>query len=120
MPDIFDLFGVPEPAPEVHRTLRELVYAVEDLPGDDFRRAPDLTRVAMALESLLEAAGQPRAAQMAARWAYYEASGRKASAIEEARARADALYRLDLEATQRGWEPVQRSAESVLPWRQPD
>ncbi len=114
--DVFDLFA-PPPAPSVDLT--DLALAVQGLPGGamDFRTAPDLTEVAVAVQRLLEATGNHAAAVVAQRWVYYETSGRQSSRMEEARARADALYRLDLGTD---WKPVQQFTQSVLPWRQPE
>lgn len=132
MSDIFDLFGeeslpdkkvegVPVVAdPGVDGIdLRDLVNAVQDLfeSAKGFKRAPDLSMVAMAVQDILDTAGYPSSALAASRWAQYELSGRRSSKIEEARSRADALYRLDLTTIEEGSEPILKTEASDLLWR---
>jgi len=125
--DVFDLFGVEEEeepsqvSPEVAEALRDLAKAVQGLTlaSQDYRKAPDLSEVALTVQGLLEAAGHPAAAAAAFDWFLYENSGRRASKIEEARARADAMYRADLEAITDGWDPLYLvdDSQTKLAWR---
>lgn len=133
--DVFDLFeeepsppppAIEEPSPppvvEPHvegDVLQELANQVWEIPysSKGFRVDPDLFMLAVAIEELLTRAGHHSAASAAARWASYEASGRRSSKVEEARARAEALYRDDLEAIGEGRELVFRVENTTLPWK---
>jgi len=105
----------------LERAVGELAAAVRFLPSgsQEFLAAPDLSAVIYAIQDVLDASGHPAAATAAARWLHYEQSGRRSSEVSAARARADALYRADLEAMDVGWEPLVLTEQSELPWRQP-
>jgi hypothetical protein len=120
--DVFDLFGVEEAdAPTAPRVVRDLADAVVDIEHAlATKREPNLMMVAVAIQDILDLVGESRASVVASRWVEYEGSRRRASKMEEARARADAAYRLDLAAIQDGWEPLVKTEQSSLPWRKPD
>ncbi len=105
-------------SPEISALARAVVGLSTRPTG--FLQEPDLADVAFAVADLLERAGFGSEAIAAEQWAVYEASGRRVSKIEEARARADAVYRADLEAISEGWKPLERSSQSHLLWRQPE
>lgn len=116
MADVFDLFGVEDEVdPKVLQAIEQLAMAVEGLTS--FEREPDLFMVAVAVQDVLEAAGHHSHA--AERWSQYEQGHRRTSKLEEARARANALYVADLEAIKAGWETIYKTEQSKLPWRQP-
>jgi hypothetical protein len=122
--DVFEMFGV-EPSepgvdPKVQAALEQLAVAVGEIgPGSrDFNQEPDLYLVAVAVQDVLEAAGLP--SPVLDRWIHYEQTNRRSSKLAEARARADAAYRADLEAIQDGWTPLHLSEQSRLPWRRPE
>jgi hypothetical protein len=107
---------------KIEQLVEQLARAVGDLPGDsaDFHQEPDLTMLAYAVSDILESAGHPAEALSADRWARYEASGRRASKIAEARARAEEVYRGDLTAIRDPRPPLYLTTQSNLPWRLPD
>lgn len=119
MSDVFDLFPTEEPH-EINARLQEALESlrkeVEALPRD-FKREPDLTLLAMAVQDVLSAVGAPTT--VAEAWLDYERSHRASSKREEARSRANAVYLQELEALEEGWSPLQKSKDSTLPWRKP-
>ena len=138
--DFLSMFlGEPEPEPEpepltrvwapslipstsLEDSLQALKGVLLDLPrrSQGFLVEPDLSQVALAIQDLLEASGANREALVAGQWAWYESQGRRTSKQEEARVRAEAIYRSELELLKEGFNPLQTSTRSALLWRQPE